>query len=293
MKHIQNFRNLMKKLPLFIICLLLTQTLACKVGDQPKDTAPDPGSEIQDVYIDNDADKNTALGLIFGMPLIDDRLDVDQKDEQDWRYIIVPESGRMSIIINLDTPEKMSGGWNILDDQGRTLHSQSFVPNQGYYEFKDYPVKSGVYFFKMYASSGKSIYTIGTSFSPNPPEIAPPTVIVETPPEPEPEPERTRTKSTSKPKRQQRAELPASTGSKKVTGFISIITLRDDGAADVTIRGAGTENGVQTGDVGQLEGQSLRLKTTRCRPTSCLAVIPENANPREIKKNSNVVFYVK
>ena len=83
-------------------------------------------------YIDLDNNKNGALGLIFGMPQIDDRLDFNGGDREDWRYIIVTDQGNMSISINVDSPTQIDGGWNIYDSELRELHSQSFSKNESF-----------------------------------------------------------------------------------------------------------------------------------------------------------------
>ena len=134
---------------------------------------------------DTDATREGALGLIFGMPQIDDRLNFDAGDKEDWRYIVVAEAGVMSITLNLDTPQTIQGGWNIYDSEERALLRQSFVQGQGFYEFPNFPVKPGIYYFQTFATSGKSIYTLATSFSPRQVEEE----VVVRAPEPEPDPE--------------------------------------------------------------------------------------------------------
>lgn len=265
---------------------------ACVVGETDQANAP---VETQtNVIIDTDSNKTKALGLIFGMPQIDDRLDANLGDKEDWRYIIVPEPGQMSISINIDSPANIQGGWNIYDYNERTLLTESFSPNQSFYQLNSFPVEQGVYYFKTYAASGKSIYTIGTQFTANP--SAP--VIAQVPDEPDPKPSKPRgnrnhrTESKPEPKAERRDDPPKE-GAKKVKGFISIITPQNDGSAKITIRNAGTKFGVQSGDVGYIENGGLKIETTDCRPTSCIAVIPEKANPKALKENSNVVFTIK
>lgn len=259
-------------------------------------------------FIDPDATKESALGLIFGMPQIDDRLDYEGGDREDWRYIIVSEQGVMSITINVDQPQKIDGGWNIIDSEGRILHRQSFSKTEGYYEFSNFPVKRGIYYFQVFATAGKSIYTIATSFTPS--AVAPAT----TEPEPqtateEPE-ERVAKKSTAKkpakpsrakrsaddddepkPKPKPKAEKTESASSgQKVTGFISLITPKADGSAEITIRNAGKNKGVETGAIGKISGTSIKIEMIQCFPTSCKALIPASANPKGLKKGADVEF---
>ena len=245
-------------------------------------------------FIDLDNKKEGALGLIFGMAQIDDRLDYNGGDREDWRYILVSEPGTMTIKINVDQPANIDGGWNIIDSEGRTLHRQSFSKSQGYYEFSNFPVKRGVYYFQTFATAGKSVYTIATSFQPN---LAPPP---EPEPEEEPEPERVEHKPRPKvkhdsPKPEPKPEpkpKPAADTTKRVIGFISIITEKSDGSAEITIRDAGKNKGVETGAVGVIEGTNQKIETTQCFATSCRAYVPASSNPKSLKKGANVVFKV-
>ncbi|MBQ4358809.1 MAG: hypothetical protein II767_00975 [Proteobacteria bacterium] len=246
-------------------------------------------------FIDTDNKKEGALGLIFGMPQIDDRLDYDGGDREDWRYILVSEPGTMTIKINVDQPGNIDGGWNIIDSEGRTLHRQSFSKSQGYYEFSNFPVKAGLYYFQTFAMSGKSIYTIASSFQPNPtpppepepePEAEPDPVKPDPKPRPKPKPDG-EVKPEPKPK-----PAPVADTGKRVVGFISIITETSDGSAEITIRDAGKNKGVETGAVGVIEGTNIKLETTSCYATSCRAYVPASANPKSFKKGANVIFKV-
>ena len=250
-----------------------------------------------ETFIDLDNKKEGALGLIFGMPQIDDRLDYNGGDREDWRYIIVAEQGNMSITINVDNPSSVDGGWKIIDSEGRTLHHQSFSKSQGYYEFPSFPVKRGVYYFQTFATAGKSIYSIATSFQPQ--VVAPP------PEEPEEEfeeeeVEEERPKKARKPRKKQEEadEKPAKSTKKqaatgtKIKGFISIITPKSDGSAEITVRDIGKNKGIETGAVGTIEGTSTKIEMTQCFATSCRALVPASANPKGLKKGANVVFSV-
>lgn len=250
-----------------------------------------------ETFIDPDAKKENALGLIFGMPQIDDRLDYPGGDREDWRYIIVAEQGVMSVTINVDKPSEVDGGWNIIDSEGRILHRQSFSKNEGYYEFKDFPVKRGVYYFQVFATGGKSIYTIATSFRPTAPVVVEqPPVIEEDEPDPEPK-QKTRSRRSKKDsddeakpaKSKPKAEKPAASTGKTVKGFIALITIKPDGSAEVTIRNAGKDKGVEVGKVGKIVGTNVKIEMTQCFPTACRALIPASANPKSLKKGADVI----
>ena len=266
-------------------------------------------------YIDLDNNQKGALGLIFGMPQIDDRLDFDGGDREDWRYIIVTGSGTMSITINIDNPSKIDGGWNIYDSELRALHSQSFSKNQGYYEFKNFPVKRGTYYFKTYTTGGKSIYTIATAFQPT---ITPAVAVAE----PEPveevevvEPVRTPAPSVSsssgssgssgkvKESSDSQAETSKSdkdadsgakaSGGTTVVGSISGITPKPDGSTEITIMNAGKNKGIEAGDIGTIESINVKVQMTQCFATKCRALVPSSVNSNKLKGDVKVKFNVK
>lgn len=296
----------MKKLSYLLAVWALVALNACVID--ASESGANAAVETQtDTFIDPDATKESALGLIFGMPQIDDRLDYSGGDREDWRYIIVAEQGVMSVTINVDQPQKVDGGWNIIDSEGRVLHRQSFSKTEGYYEFSNFPVKRGIYYFQVYATAGKSIYTIATSFTPSIAVPVPPPVVENDVVEEEEEEEeapRTVKKSTPKPskkrvsKRQDddddepappKVEKPATTG-KTIKGFISLITPKADGSAEVTIRNAGKNKGIETGVIGRIVGTSIKIEMTQCFPTSCRALVPASANPKGLKQGADVEF---
>lgn len=253
-----------------------------------------------DSYIDLDNSKDGALGLIFGMPPVDDRLDYPGGDREDWRYIVVTETGSMSIKINVDAPQSLEGGWNIIDSEGRTLHREAFSKSQGYYEPAPFPVKRGVYYFQTFATAGKSIYTIGTNFVPAPaaePVVAynEPVEEVEEVVEESPKPARTGTHK-SKSSTDSGKSVSASKAAKnddsgsRLVGEITVMTEQSDGSYEVTIKGVGKNKGVETGAVGTIEGKSIKIEMTQCFATSCRALIPEKANPKSLKKGAKVIF---
>ncbi len=288
----------MKRLPwLFAVCALIGLN-ACVID--ASESGANAAVETQtETFIDPDATKETALGLIFGMPQIDDRLDYPGGDREDWRYIVVAEQGVMSVTINVDQPQKIDGGWNIIDAEGRILHRQSFSKTEGYYEFSNFPVKRGIYYFQVFATGGKSIYTIATSFTPTVAAAPPPAVQDDDGDDEIEEPVKEKTdKTKKKPVKKEtpdepkppKKENPAAASGKTVTGFISLITPKSDGSAEVTIRNAGKNKGVETGAVGKILGTSIKIETTQCFATSCKALVPASANPKGLKQGADVEF---
>ncbi len=288
----------MKRLPwLFAVCALIGLN-ACVID--ASESGANAAVETQtETFIDPDATKETALGLIFGMPQIDDRLDYPGGDREDWRYIVVAEQGVMSVTINVDQPQKIDGGWNIIDAEGRILHRQSFSKTEGYYEFSNFPVKRGIYYFQVFATGGKSIYTIATSFTPTVAAAPPPAVQDDDGDDEIEEPVKKKTdKTKKKPVKKEtpdepkppKKEKPAAASGKTVTGFISLITPKSDGSAEVTIRNAGKNKGVETGAVGKILGTSIKIETTQCFATSCKALVPASANPKGLKQGADVEF---
>lgn len=292
----------MKRLSLLLAGWALFALNACVI-DASESGANATVETQTETFIDPDATKESALGLIFGMPQIDDRLDYPGGDREDWRYIIVAEQGVMSVTINVDQPQKIDGGWNIIDSEGRVLHRQSFSKTEGYYEFSNFPVKRGIYYFQVYATAGKSIYTIATSFTPT---VAAPVVVAQNETfdddeeEEAPVVKKTTHKGSKKkakkqdddepaPKKKAEKPVPVATG-KTVKGFISLITPKSDGSAEVTIRNAGKNKGVETGAIGKIVGTSIKIEMTQCFPTSCKALVPASANPKGLKQGADVEF---
>ena len=97
-----------------------------------------------------------------------------------------------------------------------------------------------------------------------------------------PAPEAASAKKAEKP-------APVATG-KTVKGFISLITPKSDGSAEVTIRNAGKNKGVETGAIGKIVGTSIKIEMTQCFPTSCKALVPASANPKGLKQGADVEF---
>ena len=271
-----------------------------------------------EMIVDQDATSKTALGLIFNMGPIDDRLDFDAGDREDWRYMIVTDPGTITININLDTAANIDGGWKIFDANNRKIYDQAFKPNQSYYPSEPLNVQRGVYYFQVYSVRGKSIYTVEAVYR-SMQVVAPPPPVDDTPITTTSSSSSSKTSSSSSSsssssrhhsgsgsskttssdnkgsgdKAPKEDPKPADTGGAKVKGFIAVITEKPDGSAEITIRDVGKNKGVETGMVGYIEGTKIKIETTQCFPTSCRALIPASANPKSFKKGANVVFTVK
>ena len=276
------------------------------VVDGPENQAEAPVKTQTVTAVDRDASPKTALGLFYDLK-VDYSIDFDKNDSEDWRYIIVTEPGLLSLSIQLDTPEGVDGAFKVQDSEGRSLRSLPVEHQKNFYEITDIAVTEGIYHFQFMVTKGATTYTLGADFKAQPTQQV--LVASNTEPEPEPKPavtENGRKPSTSsghgrKPKKgDDKNPAPVKTedpvpepAAKKVTGFISLITPKPDGSAEVTIRDAGKTKGVEAGAVGNVEGTKMKLKTTQCFPTSCRAVIPESADPKSIKQGANVTFSVK
>ena len=262
--------------------------------------------------IDKDNSYKRALGLFFDVQKIDDSIDASAGDSEDWRYIIVTQPGVITLKIGLDSPDKVTGEFNIQDAQGRSLRKVPIESKDKYYEISDISVAEGIYYFQFMITQGATTYTIGAEFKA---QEAQPVLVADNTPPPEPpqpvaKPEKTEkttkttnTKSTKdkkdktnkdkEPKTTEKKPEPvAEAPTQKVTGFISIITPKPDGSAEITIRDVGKNKGVEAGAVGTVDGTSMKLKTTQCFATSCRAVI-QSADTKSIKQGANVVFKVK
>jgi hypothetical protein len=185
---------------------------------------------------------------------------------------------------------------------------ESFSRTKSFYEFSQ-AVKTGVYYFQVYASSGRSLYTITTQFRP---DYTPPPVVQYIPePEPvEPEPVissrggSTTTSKTPKGSKTPKSETPTTTekpaqkppapsAGKTVTGKITLLTPRNDGSSEITIQGVGTDSGIEAGAIGVIVGLGVKIEATRCGAKSCKAVVPASAEPSRLKSGGSVTFTAK
>lgn len=257
-----------------------------------------------DVYLDYDNNRDGALGLIFGMTAINDRLDFASGDSEDWRYIVVAEPGDVTIKFRVDKPGNITGGWKVIDSNNRTLKEEMFKSTQEYYEYQ-FNALRGVYYFQTYTTGGGSIYTLGAEYQRTQPKIVEEEVVVEEEPEEKPEPVKARpekkkrgsskVKSESEPEqlKTSKKEEPADNAGHRLVGQITGMTPKSDGSYEITIRGVGKNKGLEKGSKGTIEGTSIKIETSQCFATSCRAIIPEKYNPKSLKKGANVVFMVK
>ena len=251
---------------------------------------------------DLDGTQKGAMGLIFGMPQIDDNLDVNTGDSEDWRYIIAIEPGMMTLKLSIDNPAQIDGGWSILDSEMRSKKGESFSKTERFHEIQ-FPMDRGVYYLRLFATSGQSVYTIAASFTPT---AAAPVVAQTFEPEEEEDEKPVTTPSkpskthsspkkpkggttTTEPKPDPKPE-PAPEPAQKIVGYITIITPQSNGSTEITVRNVGKNKGIETGAVGQIEGTSIKVELTKCFATSCKAILPSSVDPKKLKENANVIF---
>jgi len=251
---------------------------------------------------DPDGDMGTANGLFFDLPPVDDRLNSGSGDSSDWRYIIVPRTGMMSVSLNVDDPS-MVGAWYLHDPEGRVIHSEVFTEAHGYYELASMPVEPGRYYFRITAEKGASVYTVGAKYTADPmKEVVEVAEVVEEPVV-EVKKDKKDKKDTSKDvKKDTKKETPKETGddddagssavgNTKVTGTITLATEKEDGTVEVTIRGVGKSNGVTNGMKGTVEALGIKVKATNCKTTKCDGIVT-GATARQLRENGKVVFVV-
>lgn len=125
-----------------------------------------------------------------------DRIDGDDGDNTDWKYVDVIDKGRLSITVSIDAPDKLSGAEIAVHDEfGSRLERLLVVDNQTNYVFGTEVEKiPNKYFVKIFTMGGTSAYTVGVrlAYAPDP---TPPRPVAPAPApapvyEPEPEPVR-------------------------------------------------------------------------------------------------------
>ena len=174
-----------------------------------------------EVNMDSDSQRESALGLIYGLSAYDS-LNVPAGDSTDWRYIIVTDSGNLKVQFSLQSPDKTKGEWGITDAQGRELDSRFFSANRDEISID---VSRGVYFFRAQAAEGASEYTVKAEFTPK--QVEPKVTA------PVEEPDEEVTNTPSKPKT---PRTPKPTSSAKVIkGKITNFTEKSDTEAQLKI----------------------------------------------------------
>lgn len=290
------------------------------VVDGPEEEANAPIETQTTAVRDFDSSKDGALGLIFKMPPVDDRISVSEGDSEDWRYIIVPDAGTMNVTIHLDSPANIIGTWYIRDALGREMHSENFDRSHDTYELKDLAVSKGLYHLQIFATKGSSVYTVEATFNASAPQYE---TIAQNydPPTPPPPVQDTTTggksgggksgggsksggsksggsksgggsKTTNDTTTPPPPPPPPAQATKKVTGSITMVTPNADGTSAIKI-GVGKSQGVETGEVGTLEGLGVKITMTQCFNTSCKATVPASVDPKQLSSSTKVVFNIK
>jgi hypothetical protein len=134
---------------------------------------------------DNERDRAMA---VFIDRSVTDRLDGDNGDNTDWKYVDVVEPGKLKITVSLDHPEALEQAEvELTDEFGSRLDRSVVEANQPVYVFDQQIKKPTKFFVKIFARHGGTPYTVGSSLEmpPPPPE---PTVVTAAPAPPPPPP---------------------------------------------------------------------------------------------------------
>ena len=111
-----------------------------------------------------DSSRDTAMLLTTQGGAVEDRIDACDGDNTDWKYILVPDSGNVTIKISLDNP-KLQAKMTFHEAFGRQLEQRATVGGVTYYEFTKIPVEKGKYFFRIQADKGGGVYSVGATFA--------------------------------------------------------------------------------------------------------------------------------
>ncbi|MCB9534881.1 MAG: hypothetical protein H6704_01355 [Myxococcales bacterium] len=180
-----------RRLPLLAAALHLA---ACGSVGPSIDSAQE-GDEVRDqalaVYVDR---------------TITDRLDGPEGDNTDWKYVDIVEQGRLRLVVNVDTPDRLLGGEvGFFDEFGNRLDRSLVLANQTTYVFATEVEKiPNKFFVRVFAKDGTSVYSVGATLSPKP---APPPPkpytgpVVEVPEAPPPPPKRAKPRARRPSKR--------------------------------------------------------------------------------------------
>lgn len=277
-----------------VLLVLLVPVALCVACDRSQQVRTGP------LYVDPDGDQGTANGLFHDMPPVDDRLNAQGGDSEDWRYIIVPTSGRLSLTLNVDDPS-MAGNWALHDPKGRVIHSEAFDAARGFYQLPEMPVEPGTYHFQISAAKGGSVYTVGVGYVADPvvasAPVEEPVEEIEEPEEEEDKPRRS-SRRDKKPREKKPEKKPEAkdagdevVGTNSVSGSITLATEVDGGKVEIVIRGVGKANGVTSGMKGKVKGLGATVKTTSCSSRKCNAVV-EGVDARTLREHGEVEFKV-
>jgi hypothetical protein len=133
---------------------------------------------------DNERDRAMA---VFIDRSVTDRLDGDNGDNTDWKYVDVVEQGKLKITVSLDHPESVQQGEvELTDEFGSRLDRSVVEDNQPVYVFNQDVRKPTKFFVKIFARHGNTPYTVGSSLEMPPPPAEPTVVAAPAPPPPPP-----------------------------------------------------------------------------------------------------------
>ena len=131
---------------------------------------------------DNERDRAMA---IFIDRSVTDRLDGDNGDNTDWKYVDVVEAGKVKITVSLDHPESVDQGEvQLTDEFGSPLDRSLVEQNQPVYVFNQEVKKPTKFYVKIFVRHGATPYTTGAAFEAPPPPPEPTVVAAPAPPPP-------------------------------------------------------------------------------------------------------------
>lgn len=204
-----------------------------------------------EVKLDNnsggDAARDQAMAVFIDRT-VTDRLDGQDGDHTDWKYVDVLDKGRLRIEVSVDTPENLKGAQvEMTDAFGNRLDRQLVGQGQTNYVFaREVEKTPDKFYVRVFAEDGRSVYTVGTTLA-YAPEPAPPPVAVAPPPEEtasKPKPRKRRARRARKPKPKPKPKPPPVTtpdpppavAPATITGrVVRIIPAKDDQSVQVTI----------------------------------------------------------
>lgn len=133
---------------------------------------------------DNERDRAMA---VFIDRSVTDRLDGDNGDNTDWKYVDVVEQGKLKITVSLDHPEALEQAEvELTDEFGSRLDRSVVESNQPVYVFDQQVRKPTKFFVKIFSRHGGTPYTVGSSLELPPPPPEPTVVAAPAPPPPPP-----------------------------------------------------------------------------------------------------------
>jgi hypothetical protein len=139
-----------------------------------------------DASDEGDNERDRALAVFIDRS-VTDRLDGDNGDNTDWKYVDVIEQGKLKITVSLDHPENIDQGEvELTDEFGSRIDRAVIEPNQPVYVFNQQIRKPTKFFVKIFARHGGTPYTVGSALELPPPPPEPTVVAAPAPPPPPP-----------------------------------------------------------------------------------------------------------